>query len=289
MFSDGMDDCADDPQQAPAHQPEPGYTPEQSVSETDDGDGVDDSVLDEDFSLRMEVATLYQGLMAGALFDEETLERPAARTVRRKVRAFVQQQLKELFGVRAAPEAQPVQQQFNEDEVKILKAIARKTKQAAQASGQPTVVAVTPAAPVVVPVVQKPQPKPPAAAPARPQQPSPPKPKPPGVAARPQQPKDEVISEEGTENSNERVVTKREGGRIIKQFWKGNKMVNRQDVTGQVRPTSALAMPNPQMMTLITQQQALDSIQTRVASMAQHGDRSANKVIGDVIASLGGV
>jgi translation initiation factor IF-2 len=121
---------------------------------------------------RLEVATYFRQLLRQSLFSDAST---AARTVERKVRVFVKEQLEILLSLR--PEVAPVAvvvPQFDEAEVAALKMVAaRLIKKPDLAPAVPTVKSVAtplaPRVPTVVPavVVRRPV-APPAVAPAAP-------------------------------------------------------------------------------------------------------------------------
>lgn len=289
---------------APPADPEPLTPAFDEEPQVDQGaleleEGVDDQRLDDDLEMRLAVAGLYRVLLSAELFDQAS---PAAATVKRRVRGFIKDELSTLLGVgkRSEPVSLSPAASLTEDEVRILKAIVNKTRSGAFTAGATSAVAATvpaqvQARPAAVQAVPAPKPAalPPQLRP-QPPKPAPPKPQPPAAKPAAQAPKPaptappkgvQLLAREGTEVPGEEIITFRRAGRKIRQWKKGGRVVQEHDITEQVRPAAALPMPDPQMMFIISQQQASDSVNNRMSTMAKGNDRSGVSVISNVIAS----
>lgn len=238
-----------------------------SAIDNDDLDDLDDQL--EDVEKRLEVASLYRLLLKDRLFD---LESPAARQVENRIRRFVKTELKVLLGLQAPANA--VKLPFTEDQLSALihladKVLGRSSAEAAPSSTNNAVRRVESAPPAQAvrqvrqpaPVVrQQPvAPKRPAPTPA-PRQASP-APAAPGPKRRNKAPvvvKEQQISADSRDTAVTQIET---NGRTTREYKDAEgRSMGKRDMTPQVRPSTALAMPTPDQMHSITSQQAMQSV-----------------------------
>ena len=99
---------------------------EEILNVVDENDGSGDEVLPQDLSdveLRLEEANCYKALLRNPLFD--TGAGSIARKVEHKVREYIRQELKLLLGLEL-PKPVIVKDQFDNEELKVLKMLAAK-------------------------------------------------------------------------------------------------------------------------------------------------------------------
>lgn len=100
-----------------------------------------------DVEVRLEEANYFKALLQNSLFEEPLS--PIAKRVEKRVRSFIQQELKVLLGMEAvsqiAKTVEIVKSPFTSDEEKVLKALANKAMERFAAKTEPSVV------PAVVP------------------------------------------------------------------------------------------------------------------------------------------
>jgi hypothetical protein len=185
---DGLDDSQGAEESEPTQQEE-GQEVDASQPPAPEGDDLDNEAedldLERDLKSRLEVAQLYQQVLAQGLIKANT---PGAAQVTREIKRFVQERLRQLMGMgggRGGSVAAIGGGVFDATEVQTLKqlaengeallALAQRVRQGANKAPVQQVQAITPAAPKVTPIqAQQPQqqavrklplPKPPAAAP----------------------------------------------------------------------------------------------------------------------------
>lgn len=227
----------------------------------------EDEALDQqlmvDVDLRLEVGALYKQFLAGNLFDVDTA---AARTVQRRIRKFVHDELQSVLGMRAPARASVTGGDFTPEEVAALKSVAARLLgsvggSAATPSAGPALrkLSATPSPPKAPPQLQAapaPQPAPAPVVPAPTPAPSPAA-KPVTPAPLPVQAKQQQVGQakqqqvgarkgdellemsEITGNSGEvvgKVQIVRRGGRIWREYYLPDgrpKMVTIRDFDGR--------------------------------------------------------
>lgn len=223
----------------------------------------------EDVEKRLEVAQHYKLLLKGGLFNSGS---EAAALVEREVKTFVKQRLRILLGLETEKpkEAPPAAaQQFTPEEYKVLQAIIGKVirKPEVTATPEPTLRAAEVPAPApavrqrVVPA-EAPKMQPKTVAKTPPPKPQSVKKEAPKAAPQPKKGKAKPRNLEVLQTEKgEKIVTRIDAnGRKVREYvdQQGN-VVTKQDLTPQVAPPGAVAMPSPQQMSVISEQQAMQS------------------------------
>lgn len=258
-----------------------------------------DKKLMQDVDSRLEIAGLYRQFLSGSLFDENSV---AANVVQRRIRSFVKSELEELVGLGSKrPDSKrgstPLDV-FSENEVKALKALAAKVL---KIDGKPS-----PEGPQLRKIQTQPAPEPPklvkasvtppaaAVKPAPPQEkPKAPAKKPSSFQARRQAQPDELIEEAEDPETGARYKIERKNGRIIKKFFdkNGRPMLRAgdrkpivQDLTPQVRPTSAIPMPGQRGIEAAMENMANASVNAGLANHTGTPDKF-NSALGQHLAA----
>lgn len=278
--------------------PQEAYPEYEAVASEQDDLG---EVSDEDFDAslgaiqeRIKVANYLQLLLEAPLFGDDQTD--VARLVLARVRTLFRQEAEIVLGIRQNRQAQVVESVFSPEEVQALKTLAARVltpKPAAAPQVQPVAKpAPPPAPPKVQPVVQAqvpkvqpvktpaapppPPPKPqgksviprlqarPAVQPAPERQPPPPPVKPrtsvaeriSGVQATPTGRLQRVMTMPDNDVPPEVKARAMEIGMSVRDYLA-------QDMTPQAVPTQRIPMPDNGMMTVVTQQQAMATVQAQ--------------------------